>query len=203
MARAAGGVDMMFIKKAEVQGNTLVEIAREREAQMRNAPRQPSILQEIVTAHMLARDDEAIEKRLRAAALVRAKPNSRQKPPSTEIEILVAGAPKTSAQVVGYHEVPKFTPLPVPPKKLDELGRMRTYYPQTQGGTYGFHHDFTNQSATMAKEATELVGALSIKQVKKDPEMAAALAAIKRRTLDLGRNHGSDGVARGVQRKRG
>ena len=64
-------VDMNFLRKVERHGETLNELMAERERQLANAPRMPSVLQEIVTEHHLKRDEAAIEKRLREAALTR------------------------------------------------------------------------------------------------------------------------------------
>ena len=187
--------------KAAVYGNTIVEVQKERERQMQNAPRSPSMLQEIIASHMMQRDDEAIEARLRASAKLRANPASYRKVPVTEMEKLVADAPKSSAQVIGNHKVPTLTALPEKKKKNPtELDRMRSYYPGTESAAIGFHFDFATQSDTMAKEADALIGGLSLQQAK-DPKIAAALAAIQQRTMTLGKHAANNGVPRGVQRK--
>jgi len=196
------GVDSRFMKKTEVYGATLIEVAQERERQIKAAPHQPSVLSELITAHMATRDEAAIAAQMRESARLRANPKLRRKVPTTEMELLVAGAPKTSAQVVGYHEVPHVAPLPETAKAApSELEKMRRIFPRTECGVAGFHTNFAAQAATEATEMSTLIGGLSAAQVAADPKMASALAKIKRRTTDLGRMCGSDGVPRGVAYK--
>lgn len=195
------GFDSKFLQKCEVYGATIVEVRKERERQMANAPPQPSLLQELVTQQYLQRDDAAQQKRLMEAAILRANPKSRQKKPVTEAELLVAQAPKSSAQVIGHHKVMKVTPLPKAPAKTDELSKMRTYYPQSEGHAYGFHHQFSAQDASEAKKATSMMSALTAQQLKSDPAMAKALTTMKKRVIKLGNTMDSMGQTRGIVTK--
>ena len=192
-------VDSKFIAKCELIGNTIVEVAAERERQKANAPRLPSMLQELVTKQYLERDDAAIEKRISEAARLRANPKLRQKKPVTEAELLVAQAPKSSAQVIGHHKVFELKPVAPKPKKTDELSVMRTYYPQSEGHAYGFHHQFSVQDANEAASATEITGKLTVAQIKSDPKLAKALATMKERVVRLGSTMDSMGQTRGIK----
>ena len=194
------GVDARYMTKMAMYGNTIKEVGIERERQTANAPPQPTMLSNIIMEHMVKRDNVGIEQRLRANAKIRAQPQSRRKVPTTEIEKLVAMAPKSSAQEVGFHVVPEMTPVtpPAGPPR-DELARMRTYFPRSEAGAIGFHRDFEGINSKEAKDATAMLGGLTAAQIQADPQLAKALATIKQRTTQLGQRYGHDGVPRGVK----
>ena len=193
---------MTFVKKCEVYGNAIREVRAERERQLANAPVLPSAFSDIQTSHMVQRDETAIAEKCRANALMRLKPSSRRKPPTTEIEKLVAMAPKTSSQVVGFHEVPTFmTEPPKPPPPTDELSKMRSYYPRSEGHAPGFHHDFSAQMAREAKEADALLSTLTAQQAQADPQLAKALKTIKARAVSIGGRYDNSGVPKGISTK--
>ena len=195
---AAESFDSRFMAKCELHGTTIIDIQQERERQKANAPVMPSLLQKIVTDHHMSKDFAAIEARLRASAAVRADPKSRQKKPTTEIEKLVAAAPKSSAQVIGYHDVPTLVPPPPPPKPKDELQKMRSYYPITEGHEYGFHTNFSAADAKQVREADTLLASLKADQVKGDKQMADALRTIRQRALHMANNHSGNGQPKGL-----
>lgn len=191
-------VDSRFMAKCQMHGTTIMEIQAERERQKAGAPPMPSLLQQIVTDQHLAKDYGAIEQRMRAAAVMRADPKSRQKKPTTEIEKLVAAAPKSSAQVIGYHDVPTLVPPPPPPKPKNELASMRSYYPVTEGHEYGFHMNFAADDSKQVREADALLASLRPEQVKADPQLANALRKIQGRAVQMGRNFGGNGQPKGL-----
>jgi hypothetical protein len=202
MPRVEKDIDMTFVKKCEHYGNAIREVRLERERQLANAPYLPSAYSDIQTSHMLQRDDEAINAKCRANAVLRLKPSSRRKPPTTEIEKLVAMAPKTSSQVVGFHGVPDFlTEPPKPPPPTDELSKMRSYYPRSEGHAPGFHHDFSAQMAREAKEADGMLSTLTAAQLKADPQLAKALKTIKQRAVSIGGRYDNSGVPKGIATK--
>jgi hypothetical protein len=177
--------DSKFLTKAALYGATLVEVAAERERQIKAAPRQPSLLSEIVAGQMLGRDEEALKKQLRASAKLLAQPGSNRPPPVTEIEKLLAAAPKTEAQNYGYHKVPHVSAPPAPaPVRSDD---PRALFPRTEAGMCGFHHDFRKQRMSEVSEARGLVQGLTMQQVQGDKKLATALATIRRRSTELER----------------
>ena len=184
-------------------GDALVEIQAERERQKARAPPLPTMLATIMNTHYQNRDEDAILQKVHAAAKVRAAPNPK-KVPVTELEKLVADAPKTSAQVIGTHKVPSSVWMDKgPPKKLSQLEEMYKIFPRTTAGEAGFHHNFEQANAHDAKKASALMQTLSAKQVAADPQMAAALAKLKSHVVHVGRMHNSSGVQRGVQTRGG
>ena len=80
---------------------------------------------------------------------------------------------------------------------------MRTYYPITEGHSYGFHHNFSAADASLARDADAMLAKLTPEQVKGDPQVAAALKAIQKRTLNLGKAYGGNGMPRGLSLKQG
>jgi hypothetical protein len=187
------------LNKYRVFGDTLVEIAAERQRQRAGAPMLPTMLATIMNDHYSQRDEAAVHAQILAAAKVRAMPNPK-KEPKTEMEVLVADAPKTSAQVIGTHKIPKVTHKPPPPPKQDELSKMRVVFPRTTGGECGFHHHFARADALEAKQATRMIGGLTAAQVAADPKLAAALTKLKAHVVDAGRMRSHSGVPRGVAR---
>ena len=109
--------------------------------------------------------------------------------------------PKSSAQVIGSHKVPQLT-KPPPPKRTDgELGRMRDIFPGATAGEVGFHHDFDGERRRDAAAASQLMSGLSLKQVRGDPQLAAALRTLQGSVLRESRRFGFDGAQKGVKQR--
>ena len=194
--------DISQLNKYTKLGNALVEIQAERERQIARAPPGPSNFAGIVTKHYQGKDEEAVMAQVRVNAIKRANPNPK-KVPVTEMEKLIADAPKTSAQVIGTHKVPSDVWLDKgPPKKLTQLQQMYKIYPQTTSAEAGFHYNFEQANTREAKDAAALMDTLSVKQVKHDPQLAAALTKIKSRAQYVGRMHDHSGAQRGVQTRK-
>ena len=191
---------MLQLKKFEEMGVKIVELREERARQKANAPTLPSKLADIMTNHHMAKDQVAIEAKLRKAAYHRAHPVV-HKEPTTEMERIIADNPRTSAQVIGSHRVPQLPPAPPPPPPMDELARMRTIFPMNTAGEVGFHHNFSNSNATEASNASQLVGGLTATQLQADPKLAKALGSLRAVVLDKAKRSGADGVPQGVRTK--
>ena len=190
--------DLGFLKKVAVMGETLVSVQQERKRQMANAPHGPSFLAQLYVKQAAARDGTE-EARMWEAAAVRAAPTrANKKPPTTEMEQIIADAPKTSAQVVGHHKVPVLPPEPPKAGPSSDLERMRAVFPRTTNCEAGHHHDFFRQQTREAREATAMVDKLSVAQVRGDAKMTAALKALRGRVNERAVHHSVTGVPKGI-----
>lgn len=195
--------DLSTVYAFQKMGETIVAVQAERARQAATAPHGPSWFARKLAEQEASKDHAAIEQQMLAAAARRAFPiKYNKKPPSNEMEQLIADAPKSSAQVIGSHKVPKITAPPPPKGQVGELGAMRKVFPRSTAGEVGFHHPFEAQNKRDARAATELMDSLSVAAVRGDPAMQEALSTIKASVMTASRRFGHSGVPRGVQLRR-
>ena len=203
--------DLGQLAKMTRHGDTLAELRLERARQIRHAPIAPAALAACIADHTEGRDPEANDAQLRAAAVARVarqrpparghEPPNPRKPPTTEIEQLLADAPRSSAQVIGYHKVPQLAPPPPPGPPADELARMRAVFPRSTAGECGFHANFALARNKDASSMTVLADSLTAKHAA-DPEVREALQTLRARVMKESIRSSGDGVLRGVQRRK-
>ena len=189
------------ILKYQAYGATIVEVAKERERLFALREGMPgAALAEIVTKQYSKRTEEMIEG-MRANAMYRAYPNLRPEP-RTELEILVANQPKSSAQVIGNHKIPVVTEAPTHRSRAQtEIEKMRSVLPCCESGTVGFHHKFDEARARDVHDAESLVSRLHVKQVASDEKLAAALRQLQSHVQGKARSHTVSGAQRGIRTK--
>jgi hypothetical protein len=202
----AMATDLGQMAKYVAFGHTLASVTRERERQSALRESQPgAALARILERGHGHNDSPEVLEQMRIAAVRKAFPNRQVREPQTEKEKLLAWMPKSSAQVIGRHDVPDVAippPRPRNPEMDQELVRMQQIFPLKASGEVGFHHDFGTAKTQDAREAQMLIDALKPQQVARDPQLAAALAKLQAVVETKARYKNATGAPRGVQQRR-
>eukprot|EP00965_Chrysotila_dentata_P256056 6212420-Pleurochrysis_carterae.AAC.5 len=121
-----------------------------------------------------------------ARKAVEPPPQPRTQPARTEAQRLLDSLPKTSSRQIGHYEIPKLPP-PTPKAFVPntELDKARSHRPRLESEELGYHPTCRKAREAEVSDAKDTMRRVNKQDLKKDPELAAAVAALQERVAKL------------------